>query len=134
MAKRRGYSGSVCSVTCEVVDTERGSQVSRILAVEDPPGPAGGAADSRPRDGFPDLTWQDDGADGAVVAVRGTVKFYDPGKGYGFIVPDDGGREVFVHMSALSRSDLDGLQPGQRVSVWAEEVPRGVQATEIELI
>ena len=122
------------TVTCEVVDTERGAQVSRIPAVEDPPGPAGGAADSRPRDGFPDPTWQDDGADGAAVDVRGTVKFYDPARGYGVVVPDDGGREVFAHMSALSRSGLDGLQPGQRVSVWAEEVPRGVQATEIELI
>ena len=66
--------------------------------------------------------------------IRGTVKFYDPAKGYGFILPDDGGREVFVHMSTLSRSGLDGLLPGQRVSVWAEEVPRGLQATEVELL
>ena len=131
-----GYETLVqgATVTCEVVDTERGAQVSRIIAVDGPPGRSGGAADSPPRDGFADGTWQDDGADGAAVDVRGTVKFYDPGKGYGFIVPDGGGREVFVHMSALSRSGLDELQPGQRVSVWAEEVPRGVQATEIELI
>lgn len=122
------------AVTCEVVDTGRGPQVSRILEVDDPPDWGGGAANGRPRDGFPDRTWQDDGARGATVDVRGTVKFYDPAKGYGFILPDDGGREVFVHMSTLSRSGLDGLLPGQRVSVWAEQVPRGLQATEIELI
>ena len=62
------------------------------------------------------------------------VKFYDAGKGVGFVTPDDGGREVFVHASMLSRSGLDELQPGERVSVWAEEGPRGLQATEIEPI
>ena len=63
--------------------------------------------------------------------VLGTVKFYDPVRGFGFVVPDEGGREVFVHMSVLARSGLDDLQPGQRVSTWVEEVSRGLQATEL---
>ena len=120
------------AVTCEVVDTEKGPQVSRILAVDHPPDWSGGAANGRLRDGFPDRTWQDDGARGAAVDVQGTVEFYDPARSYGFILPDGGGREVFVHMSTLSRSGPDGLLPGQRVSVWAEEVPRGLQATEVD--
>ena len=78
--------------------------------------------------------WRDQGADGLAVEVQGVVKFYDAGKGFGFVVPDDGGREVFVHVSVLTRSGLDELQAGQRVSVWAEEHPRGLQATGVELI
>ena len=66
--------------------------------------------------------------------VPATVKFYDPVRGFGFVVPDDGGTEVFAHGSALSRSGLDDLQPGQRVSVWAEDARRGPQATEVRPI
>ena len=73
-------------------------------------------------------------AAGPSVEVLGTVKFYDPMRGFGFVVPDEGGSEVFVHMSVLARSGLEDLQPGQRVSVWAEEAPRGLQATELSLI
>ena len=46
----------------------------------------------------------------------GTVKWYNAMKGYGFIQPDDGGKDVFVHASALERSGLNGLTEGQKVS------------------
>ena len=45
----------------------------------------------------------------------GTVKWFNAQKGYGFIQPDDGGKDVFVHVSALERSGLAGLGEGQRV-------------------
>jgi len=54
--------------------------------------------------------------------------------GFGFVVPDSGGREVFVHASVLFRSGMTDLEPGQRVFVRAESVPPGLQATEIEPI
>jgi CspA family cold shock protein len=47
---------------------------------------------------------------------QGVVKWYNSQKGYGFIQPDDGGKDVFVHVSALERSGLRGLVEGQRVS------------------
>ena len=46
----------------------------------------------------------------------GTVKFYNGAKGYGFIQPDDGGKDVFVHASALERAGIRTLVEGQKVS------------------
>lgn len=46
----------------------------------------------------------------------GTVKWFNPIKGYGFIQPDDGGRDVFVHVTAVERAGLSSLQEGQKVS------------------
>lgn len=47
---------------------------------------------------------------------KGTVKFYNDQKGYGFIQPDAGGKDVFVHATALQRSGMTGLAEGQKVS------------------
>ncbi|MGI9302172.1 MAG: cold-shock protein [Gammaproteobacteria bacterium] len=48
--------------------------------------------------------------------ATGTVKWFDPGKGFGFIQPEDGGKDVFVHISAVEKSELNTLAEGQRVS------------------
>ncbi len=47
---------------------------------------------------------------------EGTVKWFNIQKGYGFIQPTDGGKDVFVHVSAVERSGMNGLNEGQRVS------------------
>jgi len=52
---------------------------------------------------------------------NGTVKFYNSQKGYGFIQPDDGGKDVFVHATALERAGLHGLNEGQKVSFDTKE-------------
>lgn len=48
--------------------------------------------------------------------ANGTVKWFNPTKGYGFIAPEQGGSDVFVHISALERAGLTSLNEGQRVS------------------
>jgi len=48
--------------------------------------------------------------------ATGTVKFFNTTKGYGFIQPDDGGKDVFVHITAVQQAGLDGLNEGQKVS------------------
>ncbi len=48
--------------------------------------------------------------------IIGTVKFYNEQKGYGFIAPNSGGTDVFVHVSALERAGMSGLSQGQQVS------------------
>jgi CspA family cold shock protein len=51
----------------------------------------------------------------------GTVKFYNDQKGFGFIQPDDGGKDVFVHATALERAGMRGLVEGQKVSFETEQ-------------
>jgi CspA family cold shock protein len=55
----------------------------------------------------------------------GTVKFYNSQKGYGFIKPDDGGNDVFVHVTAIERSDVGPLVEGVRISFDTEPDKRG---------
>lgn len=52
---------------------------------------------------------------------KGTVKFYNGQRGYGFIQPDDGGKDVFVHATALERAGMSGLVEGQKVTFDTEE-------------
>jgi cold shock protein len=51
----------------------------------------------------------------------GTVKFYSDQKGFGFIQPDDGGKDVFIHATALERAGMRGLAEGQKVSFDTKE-------------
>ena len=48
--------------------------------------------------------------------AKGTVKWFNPTKGFGFIEPEDGGKDAFVHISAVERAGLSGLNEGQKVS------------------
>lgn len=56
--------------------------------------------------------------------ATGTVKWFNTTKGYGFIQPDDGGRDVFVHASAVERSDLGSLNEGQKIGYEIERDSR----------
>ena len=55
----------------------------------------------------------------------GTVKFFNANKGFGFIAPEGGGKDVFVHISAVERSGLGGLADGQKVSFDLERDRQG---------
>jgi len=57
----------------------------------------------------------------------GTVKWFNTTKGYGFIAPDEGGKDVFVHISAVERSGLTGLADNQKVSYELQEGRDGRQ-------
>jgi len=60
--------------------------------------------------------------------TNGTVKFFNENKGYGFIAPDGGGNDAFVHISAVERSGLRTLRENQRVSYELQEDRRGKMA------
>ena len=60
--------------------------------------------------------------------TEGTVKFFNSQKGYGFITPDDGGQDAFVHVTAVEAAGLGTLQDGQRVSYDLQDDRRGKQS------
>ena len=62
------------------------------------------------------------------MATTGTVKFFNADKGYGFIAPDNGGQDAFVHISAVERSGMATLNQNQRVSFELEQDKRGKMA------
>lgn len=66
--------------------------------------------------------------------TNGTVKFFNTTKGFGFISPDDGGKDAFVHISAVERAGLSGLAEGQKVSYELESGRDGkVSATNLQI-
>jgi CspA family cold shock protein len=71
---------------------------------------------------------------GQTMRQTGTVKFFNASKGYGFITPDDGGKDVFVHVTAVERSGLGALADGQRVSFETEPDKRGKGPKAVELL
>jgi CspA family cold shock protein len=61
----------------------------------------------------------------------GTVKWYNPDKGFGFITPQSGGKDVFVHATALERAGLPPLQEGQSVRIGVVQGAKGPEAASI---
>jgi CspA family cold shock protein len=63
--------------------------------------------------------------------TKGTVKFFNGTKGFGFISPDGGGKDVFVHATAVERAGWHGLTEGQRVAFDLESDPKGMKAVNL---
>jgi CspA family cold shock protein len=65
---------------------------------------------------------------------EGVVKWFSSEKGYGFITPDDGGKDVFVHFSAIAGSGFRNLEEGQRVSFDVQDGQKGPQAAQVQAL
>ena len=120
--RRAGYEEvrEGTSITCEIGTGAKGPLVVSVITID--PSTAvqpGLAADRRPR---PSST------------LEGVVKWFEPDKGYGFIAPDGGGRDVFIHITALRRSGIDALGPGQRVRVAVIDGRKGLEADSVTVI
>jgi CspA family cold shock protein len=61
----------------------------------------------------------------------GTVKWFNEAKGFGFIAPEDGGKDVFVHFSGINADGFKTLHEGQQVQFETKEGPKGLQAVEV---
>jgi CspA family cold shock protein len=83
-----------------------------------------GGGDRPPRRDF----GRDEG--GPTYAVNGTVKWFDQVRGFGFVTPDDGGQDVFLHSSVLQRAGVTDVQQGQKVALDVRDGQRGRQAVQ----
>jgi cold shock protein len=104
----------------------KGSQVTELLSVD----ASTASQERRPRPDRPDFA----PTVRPTVEELGTVKWYNAAKGFGFIAPDHGGNDIFVHASALERSGVMGLADQQRVAVDVTEGRKGPEALRLRLI
>lgn len=129
---RAGFNAVNPGDTLEVrvAQGQRGPQVTEVISVDTstgsvaPPRMGGGGGFRQSADREPL---------GPTVEETGTVKWYNATKGFGFIVRDGGGKDVFVHASALQRAGLQSLNEGQRVVVDIAEGRKGPEATTLRL-
>ncbi len=61
----------------------------------------------------------------------GTVKFFNTTRGFGFIAPDDGGKDVFVHITAVQQAGMDTLNEGQKINFEVQDDARGPKAVDL---
>lgn len=130
------------TISCEVAPGKKGRQVTRILEVDDSTATAelAPAADSGFRSGpRTPRSFGNAGFGGAAPGPagdpgEGLVKWFNATKGFGFITPDTGGKDVFLHASVVRRAGLVEVQPGQRVRYTAVEREKGPEARTLEVV
>jgi CspA family cold shock protein len=77
---------------------------------------------------LPAKKWGAPAEEGSASMLKGVVKWFNPTKGYGFIAPDTGGKDVFVHISAVQKAGLRSLNEGQKVGFEVETQQNGRNA------
>ncbi len=114
VVERAGYAvlPDGTEIDCLLGLGQKGSQVEEINSVEMAAAAAGGGDD----------------------AIDGTVKWFNPTKGFGFVQLDDGGKDVFIHVSVLQRAGVMELLEGQRVRVTTSQGQKGPQAETLEFL
>lgn len=111
--------GEGAILMCTVTNGDKGRQVREVVEVIDK-----GALST-----IPEMDEET-----GTVTMGGLVKWYKPEKGFGFIIPDDGMKDVFVHKTLLDKLELDYLEAGQRVRITLKFVDKGREAVGLELI
>jgi CspA family cold shock protein len=110
----------------------KGAQVTRVVEVD-----AAGIVEARPQRSFssdaprPPRRMAPDPS--SAVPVSGKVKWFDDAKGFGFVASDDGGKDVFVHISVLGPAGISHLAEGQQVNMRVVDTPKGREAIALSL-
>jgi CspA family cold shock protein len=122
--RRAGYEDvrEGASISCEVGTGAKGPLVVTVLNLDNSTAtPAGMGSANR-------------AAVRSAQSLEGAVKWFEPDKGYGFIAPDGGGKDIFIHVTALRRSGVNVIGPGQRVRVDVVDGRKGLEADKVTLI
>lgn len=114
--------GENAVISCHVVKGPKGAlvtKVEKLIEIGTEPAP---------------ITFRVEISDDEVLEeMTGVVKWYKPDKGFGFIIPEDGQKDVFVHQTCLEKNNLDLLIPGQKVQMTVRTVAKGREVLEFTL-
>jgi len=134
------------TIVCDLADSPRGLQVVAVHEVDistaEAPsrGPrrdfGGGGGRFGDRGGFGGGGFRDGGRDNAPSGpmVEGKVKFFNDQKGFGFVMPDTGSGDIYLHASALRRSGISAVEPDQRIRYSTRQGNKGVEVDRVELL
>jgi CspA family cold shock protein len=130
VVERYGGDSVLPGATLEVraVPGAKGMQIIEILSAD-----TSTATQEQPRRLRPERP-EYPSADRLTVEEIGTVKWYNPMKGFGFIAPDRGGKDIFIHVTALEQSGVMGLAEGQRVAIDVADGRKGPEALRVRSI
>lgn len=112
--------GEGATILCHVDHGQKGATVTHVEQVLD--------AGTMPSDM---LQYNPDS--NATATTKGLVKWYKPDKGFGFVTPDDGMKDIFVHKTCLDRDSIQELHAGQRVRITFKTAPKGREAVSISV-
>ena len=113
------FLGEGAVLLCTIFDGDKGKQVKEVVGVIEQ-----GTVNMMPEINEEDGTF----------TMSGLVKWYKPEKGFGFIIPDDGMKDVFIHKSLLDKLEIEELEAGQRVRVTLKSVDKGREAVDLKIV
>ncbi|PZQ45871.1 MAG: DNA-binding protein [Micavibrio aeruginosavorus] len=115
--------GEEALILCSIVKGPKGALVTSVTSLLEP------GASPEP------ISYRLPGEEGEdLQTMEGTVKWYKPDKGFGFIIPEDGQKDVFVHKTCLDKHNLPVLIPGQKVRMIVRTVAKGREVADFDLI
>lgn len=143
--RQAGYDsvGEGAALVVEIGQSPKGRQVLRVLQVDGGApartggpgfGPPGGGPRPRPPGGGFSQMGPSAAAMENAVQMDGVVKWFSPLKGYGFISPHEGGKDVFLHITVLRNAGITALSPGQNVRMQVVTARKGPEAVSVELL
>jgi CspA family cold shock protein len=118
--------GDGACLLCIIERGPKGAQVKEVIELID----AGQLPEPPPKRTPP----QQVPLDGEIINMGGSVKWYKQDKGFGFVVPDDGMKDIFIHKTCLERHGLECLQEGQRLEMTIRNVPKGREVIDFQLV
>jgi CspA family cold shock protein len=127
------------SIVCDLADSPRGMQVVTVHSVDTSTAEAAAPRGPRREGGFGGGGGyggggfhRDSGPSGPM--VEGKIKFFNDQKGFGFVMPDSGSGDIYLHASALRRSGVQQVEPDQRIRYSTRQGNKGVEVDRVEII
>jgi CspA family cold shock protein len=121
------------SIVCDLADSQRGLQVVAVHSVDTSTAEAPSRGPRRDfGGGYGGGYHRDSGPSGPM--VEGKIKFFNDQKGFGFVMPDSGSGDIYLHASALRRSGVQAVEPDQRIRYSTRQGNKGVEVDRVEII